>query len=125
MSVMEELQNIRKALEEESRLLNEEQHDLENKAVILREKASIEDLRKSNMATKDAITRLKAEISELEQRLQGSMDTSASCQKSDEAISENIVPSTNEVTIVEQQSDTIIEQHPGDKEQNEKKRRFW
>jgi len=117
MSVSQELQNIRAALEEESRSLTEERKNLEDKAKMLRDKVAIEELRRSNMVTKEIVAKLKTEITELEQRLNKPAEASEPSQQSHEAIVQNAVTVNPEAPTAPQQSD--------DKKQEERRRRFF
>lgn len=117
MSVLQELQNIRTGLEEESRSLNEERKTLEDKVIVLREKIAIEEFRKNNQATKAVITQLKAEINDLEQRLNETIETPASSQQCQEVITENVSAMNAEVPVAQQQ--------PDENKQEERKRRFF
>jgi Skp family chaperone for outer membrane proteins len=117
MSVLQELQNIKTGLEEESHSLNEERKTLEDKVTILREKLAIEHLRKNNQVTKDVIAQLKAEISELEQRLNKTIETPAPSQQCQEVIAEEVSVMEPEAPVAQQQSD--------ENKQEERKRRFF
>ena len=76
---LEKLQAMRAELEEEARLLKEEQKNLENNVLALeekvvieelnKEKAVIEELKNRNKATKDAIAKLEAKKKKLETKL--------------------------------------------------------
>lgn len=117
MSALQELQNIRTGLEEESRSLNEERENLEDKVQILRDKVAIEELRKSNAETQSIISQLKIEIGELERKLNETTETQSFDQQPTEIIAENTATIQPEVPIAEQQ--------PNDEKQEERKRRFF
>jgi len=117
MSALQELQNIRKGLEEESRSLNEERKSLEDKVKILRDKIAIEELRKSNAAVRGIISQLKTQINELERKLNEPIETPTPSQQSQETIAENVTALNPEVPQAQQQS--------GDNKQEERKRRYF
>ena len=71
MDTLEELQNRRAKLEEESRFLKDEQKSLEERVKILEEKIAIEELTKNNKATHDEISQLESAIKALEHKLDG------------------------------------------------------
>jgi chromosome segregation ATPase len=66
---LEKLQAMRVELEEEARLLKEEQKNLENNVLALEEKVVIEELKNRNKAAKDAIAKLEAKKKKLETKL--------------------------------------------------------
>jgi hypothetical protein len=66
---LEELQNRKARLEEESNGLKTEQGNLEERVKVLGEKIAIEELKSNNKATSEAISKLESKIDELEQRL--------------------------------------------------------
>ena len=66
---LEKLQAMRAELEEEARLLKEEQKNLENNVLALEEKVVIEELKNRNKAAKDAIAKLEAKKKKLETKL--------------------------------------------------------
>jgi hypothetical protein len=68
---LEELQNRRARLEEESRSLNDEQKSLEDRAKLLEEKIAIEELTRNNKATREEISQLESTIKTLENKLVG------------------------------------------------------
>jgi uncharacterized protein YukE len=120
MSAEQELENIRKGLEEESRSLNEERKVLEDRVKMLREKVAIEELRRNNTTTRDVISQLKAEINELEQRLNGTAVAPAPSQQSQENTTENTAIVNPEATAVPE-----IHQQSENKKKEEKRRIFF
>lgn len=120
MSASQELENIRKGLEEESRSLNEERKVLEDKVKMLREKATIEELRRSNTTTRDVISQLKAEMSELEQRLNAPIETQAPSQQPQETITENVAIANPEASAAAE-----AQQQSNNKKKEEKRRSFF
>jgi hypothetical protein len=66
---LEELQNKRTNLEEQSRSLEEKEKALEERVKIVEEKLAIQELEDHNQTKLDAVKNLEAKISELEKRL--------------------------------------------------------
>jgi outer membrane murein-binding lipoprotein Lpp len=67
---MEQLQNEKTRLEEESRNLDEELKQLESRSKILGEKIAIQELKNENAAKRQTINQLASKISTLETRLE-------------------------------------------------------
>jgi len=67
---LEQLQNRKAELREESRSLEEEQRNLEQRVKVLEEKIAIEELRNRNKTKREAVDQLKSKIDELERRLE-------------------------------------------------------
>ena len=67
---MEQLQNEKTRLEEESRNLDEELIQLELRSKILAEKIAIQELKNGNAAKRQTISQLASKISTLETRLE-------------------------------------------------------
>jgi predicted nuclease with TOPRIM domain len=68
--VIEQLQNEKMRLEDESRVLDEEIKQLEMRWKILGEKVAIQQLRNENTAKKETIDQLESKIGLLETRLE-------------------------------------------------------
>lgn len=138
---------MRKELEEESRLLIEEQRKLEKDVLALeeqvaaqelkKEKALFEDLRSRNEATKSTIAQLEAKKKELETKLgqitqtpegaleaQKAGETPAQPETAEEASEQTeAVPEENGVTITVVESEEIGETQ--EKQQEKKKHMFF
>lgn len=67
---LEELQNQKTRLDEESRSLKGRQENLEERVKVLEETIAIEQLKNNNKATREAITQLESKIDELERNLE-------------------------------------------------------
>jgi uncharacterized coiled-coil protein SlyX len=68
---IEQLQNRRAELEQESHSLEEEQKNLEQRTKMLEERIAIQELNSGNKMKKEAISQLRSQMDELEQRLKG------------------------------------------------------
>jgi chromosome segregation ATPase len=68
---LQELQNKRAKLEEESVSLKNEQTNLEERVRVLEEKVAIDQLTKGNDTAREQISQLASKVDELEQRLSG------------------------------------------------------
>jgi len=93
---LEELQNKRAKLEEESRSLKEDQKDLEERVKVLEEKIAIEELKNSNKAACEAISQFESKINELEERLKKTSQVPETPKPTKEIVSE--VDETTEPT---------------------------
>jgi len=93
---LEELQNKRAGLKEESRSLKEEQKDLEERVKVLEEKIAVEELKNSNKAACEAISHLESKINELEERLKKTSQVPETPKPTKEIVSE--VDETTEPT---------------------------
>ena len=93
---LEELQNKRTKLEEESRSLKEDQKDLEERVKVLEEKIAVEELKNSNKAACEAISHLESKINELEERLKKTSQVPETPKPTNEIVSE--VDETTEPT---------------------------
>lgn len=66
---LEELQNRKAGLQEESHSLNDQQKNLDERVKVLEEKIAIEELKNNNKTTREAISQLESKIDGLERRL--------------------------------------------------------
>jgi len=106
---IEQLQNEKTRLEEESRALDEELKQLEIRWKILDEKVAIQELKSENAAKKETISQLESKIGLLETRLEKLL-TIGTLKKEDVATSENAesqedVKETGDASEEEQQKD--------------------
>ena len=85
---LEELQNKRAGLKEESRSLKEDQKDLEERVKVLEEKIAVEELKNSNKAACEAISHLESKINELEERLKKTSQVPETPKPTNEIVSE-------------------------------------
>jgi transcription initiation factor IIF auxiliary subunit len=67
---MEQLQNEKTRLEEESRMLDEELKQLETRSKILEEKVAIQELRNENASKKQVVRQLVSKLGMLETQLE-------------------------------------------------------
>jgi uncharacterized coiled-coil protein SlyX len=97
---LEELQNRRARLEEESRCLNDEQKSLEDRMKVLEEKIAIEELTRNNKATREEISQLESTIKALENKLVGCFQPSEVPARMTETLPETEVtePAEEEIT---------------------------
>lgn len=93
---LEELQNKRAGLKEESRSLKEDQKDLEERVKVLEEKIAVEELKNSNKTACEAISHLESKINELEERLKKTSQVPETPKPTNEIVSE--VDETTEPT---------------------------
>jgi len=151
---LEKLQAMRAELEEEARLLKEEQKNLESNVLTLEEKVAIEELKKEkavieelknrNKAAKDAITKLEAKKKKLETKLGEAAQTpeppSPEKEKEEEAPAQleeteeaakpaEEVPEEGGVTVTAIEGEALYENQETVSEspnkQEKKKRRFF
>lgn len=141
---LEQLQNRRAELEEESNSLGQQQQNLEIKVKTLEERIRISELENINKTRLEAITQLESKVGELEQRLKTGGKTESYESTNEAKLEINEAPeSTEEVTasvsktIEEEPEDEvvtvaaiedpmIVEQEENSenlKRQNEKKKR--
>ena len=97
---LEELQNRRARLEEESHSLNDEQKSLEDRVKVLEEKIAIEELTKNNKVTREEISQLESTIKALENKLVGGFQPSEVPARMTETLPETEVtePAEEEIT---------------------------
>ena len=67
---LEELQNKKAGLQDQSHLLQDQHKNLEEKVKVLEEKIAIEELKNSNKDAQEAISQLESKVNDLRQRLE-------------------------------------------------------
>lgn len=109
---LEQLQNRRAKLEEESNSLGQQQQNLETKVKTLEERIKINELENINKTRRETITRLESKMGELEQSL-NAVEKPESHESTNEAKLEinEVQESTEELTT---SASETIEQEPED-----------
>jgi TolA-binding protein len=115
---LEELQNRRTKLEDESRSLKDEQTNLEQRIRVLEERIAVEELKNNNNVAREAVVRLESKMSELEQRLRQVTQVQEIAKPPEETIAEvhetpppesteEAVPETSETMPEEPEEETV------------------
>jgi hypothetical protein len=141
---LEQLQNRRAELEEESNSLGQQQQNLEIKVKTLEERIRISELENINKTRLEAITQLESKVGELEQRLKTGGKTESYESTNEAKLEINEAPESAEevtasvsktieeepedevVTVAAIEDPMIVEQEENSenlKRQNEKKKR--
>ena len=112
LSEIEQLQNEKNRLKEESYSLDEELKQLETRWKILNEKVAIQELKNENTAKKETISQLQSKIVLLETRLEKLL-TAGALKKDNAVTSENAadqeaMKETNNTSEEEQEKDEDI-----------------